>query len=87
LGLAPHEAGEMVVRLDEAGLVVEEAEGTRRLDFADCVEAEYAGGIVYLWPRVGAPAFIPARAFENEAAADAFATLLRARVGVAARRA
>jgi hypothetical protein len=77
---APDDAGETVVRLDEAGLVVERAAAMRRLDFAACVEAEYAGGIVYLWPRAGAPAFIPSRAFEDEAAAEAFAALLRERV-------
>ena len=78
--VAPGDGGEVVVRLDEAGLVVESAAGARRFDFAACVEAEYAGGMVYLWPRAGAPAFIPARAFENEAEAEAFAAVLRERL-------
>jgi hypothetical protein len=81
---APEDLGEVVVRLDEAGLVVENDAGARRLDFATCVEAEYAGGVVYLWPRAGAPAFIPARAFESEQAAVAFAALLRAHLRRAA---
>jgi hypothetical protein len=80
----PDDAGETVIRLDEAGLVVESAAGARRFEFAACIEAEYAGGLVYLWPRAGAPAFIPTRAFENEAVAEAFAALLRERVRSAA---
>jgi hypothetical protein len=84
---APDDDGEVVVSLDETGLVLESAAGPRHFDFAACVEAEYAGGMVYLWPRVGAPAFIPARAFESEAAAEVFAALLRERVRSAAGRA
>jgi hypothetical protein len=84
--IATPELGEVVARVDAAGLIVESGEGARRLDFSACVEAEYGGGVVYLWPRVGAPAFIPARAFESEEAAQAFTALLRARVKAAAER-
>lgn len=83
---ASEDASEIVVRLEAAGLIVDAAAGPRRFDFADCVEAEYAGGFVYLWPRAGAPAFIPMRAFASEEAAQNFAALLRERVRRAAAR-
>jgi hypothetical protein len=78
--IAPRDGGEVVVRVEDAGLIVETAAGPRRFEFADCDEAEYAGGIVYLWPRAGAPAFIPMRAFADEQTARAFAGLLGARI-------
>lgn len=34
---------------------------SRRLAFADCVEAEQAGGLIYLWRRAGAPFVLPSR--------------------------
>jgi hypothetical protein len=77
--------GEVTVHLEDAGLLVETAAGSRRLRFADCVEAELAGGIVYLWPRAGAPAFIPEGAFADEQAAQAFLALLRQGIGRAER--
>jgi hypothetical protein len=72
-----HEAGETIVRVDASGLRFENAAGSRRLAFADCDEAENAGGIVYLWPRKGEPAFIPAHAFASEAAAQEFLDWVR----------
>jgi len=42
---------------------------TRRLAFADCEEAEEAGGLIYLWGRDGAPVVLPSRILaEGEAA-------------------
>ncbi len=41
----------------------------RRLYYAECEEAEDAGGLIYLWPRQGAPIVLPTRALaEGEAA-------------------
>jgi hypothetical protein len=77
---ALHEAGETIVRVDASGLCFDNAAGSRRLAFADCDEAEGAGGIVYLWPRRGEPAFIPAQAFANEAAAQEFLDWVRAKI-------
>lgn len=77
---ALQKAGEASVRLDDGGVIVETATGSRRLPFADCDEAEEAGGIIYLWPRAGEPAFIPARAFASEQAAREFLAFVRARV-------
>ena len=36
-----------------------------RWEFADCLEAEDAGGLIYLWPRQGAPAIAPTRVFRD----------------------
>jgi hypothetical protein len=33
-----------------------------RVNFTDCEEAEDAGGLIYLWPRDGAPIVLPIRA-------------------------
>jgi hypothetical protein len=83
---ALQEAGRIVVRLDDSALHMETATGMRLYAFADCEGADEAAGIVYLWPRTGVPALIPARAFANEQAAQAFLAFLRARVRRAARR-
>ena len=83
---ALQEVGQAMVRLDDSGLHVESAAGSRHLAFADCDEAEDAGGIIYLWPRDGEPAFIPARAFPSEQAAREFLALVRAGVARAAKR-
>jgi hypothetical protein len=41
----------------------------RRLAFADCEEAEEAGGLIYVWGRDGAPVVLPSRVLaEGEAA-------------------
>ena len=82
----PRDGGEVIVRLEEGGLAVDAGAGSRQIEFADCVEAEYAGGFVYLWPRNGAPAFIPTRAFSSEQDARTFAALLSERVRAAAKR-
>jgi hypothetical protein len=42
----------------------------QRLCYADCEEAEDAGGLIYVWPREGAPIVVPTRAIaEGEEAA------------------
>ena len=64
-------AGVVVVAVDKQGLTFHGAAAPARWNFVDCVEAEVAGGMIYLWPRAGAPAFLPTRAFPSaEAAAD-----------------
>jgi hypothetical protein len=78
---ALHGGGEATIRLSEAALDVEGPGGARRLPFVDCDEAEEAGGVIYLWPRVGEPAFIPVRAFPDQEAARQFLAYIRARLG------
>jgi hypothetical protein len=43
---------------------------TTRLRYADCEQAEDAGGLIYVWPRKGAPIVVPTRTLTdtNEAA-------------------
>jgi hypothetical protein len=78
--IALQKAGQAIIRLDDSGLLVENAAGSRHLAFADCEDAENAGGMIYLWPRNGEPAFIPARAFPSEQAAREFLAIVCARV-------
>lgn len=63
--------GEQTVRIDPRTLTVE-TEGTpRRLLFSEVEDAENAGGLVYLWPRLNGPVVLPTRALpgaEAEAA-------------------
>jgi len=82
---ALQQIGEATVRLDDSGLYLESAAGSRHLAFADCEEAETAGGIIYLWSRNGDTAFIPARAFASEQAAQEFQAFCRARTSRAAK--
>jgi hypothetical protein len=57
------------VRIDESGMTLESGDRSRRLDFSDCEEAEDAGGLIFFWPRGGAPIVLPARVLpEGEAA-------------------
>jgi hypothetical protein len=83
---ALRDVGEATARLDASGLHVESAAGSRHLAFADCDEAEDAGGIIYLWPRNGDPAFVPARAFPSEQAALEFLAFARAGIARAVKR-
>ena len=78
--------GQATARLDDFGLHIESAAGSRHLAFVDCDETEDAGGIIYLWPRRGDPAFIPARAFPDEQAARDFLAFARAGVARAVER-
>jgi hypothetical protein len=66
-GLQSDEA--LTTTLDEGGVTQTGARRRRRLDYADCEDAEDAGGLIYLWPREGAPIVLPTRALaEGEAA-------------------
>jgi hypothetical protein len=73
-------AGRLVLSVDETGLALAGAAPLARWNFADCLEAEDAGGLVYLWPRQGAPAIAPTRVFRDETEAARFAQFLRSRL-------
>src|SRR5271169_3455552 len=51
--------GAVFVAVDAQGLTFHGAAAQARWNFVDCIEAEDAGGMIYLWPRAGAPAFLP----------------------------
>jgi hypothetical protein len=71
-------AGAVVVAIDETGVTLSAPEASARWRFPD-VEAEDAGGMVYLWPREGLPAVLPTRAFASPEAASAFVAFARSR--------
>ncbi len=73
-------AGRLVLNVDETGLALGGAAPRAHWNFADCVEAEDAGGLIYLWPRSGPPAVVPTRVFAGAEAAAAFVEFLRARL-------
>jgi hypothetical protein len=79
-------SGPIVVRLEDSCVHMETAAGSLRFAFADCEEAEEAAGIIYLWARKGAPAFIPAHAFASEPAAQEFLESVRQGIRRAAKR-
>ena len=83
---ALQKAGAVVVRIDESGLRIETAAASRQFSFVDCGEVEQAGGMIYLWPRKGEPAFVPTHAFADEQAAQEFLSFVRAEVKRAAMR-
>ena len=73
-------AGPLVLSVDETGLGLAGAAPPARWNFADCLEAEDAGGLVYLWPRSGSPAIVPTRVFAGAAAAAGFVEFVRGRL-------
>ena len=72
--------GELTTTIDDDGVTIAGAGRRRRLDFADCDEAEDAGGLIYLWPREGAPIVLPTRALGEGEAARLLARL-KGRIG------
>ncbi|MGD0640957.1 MAG: hypothetical protein ABSC22_09445 [Roseiarcus sp.] len=76
---AMRDAGPLVVSVDETGLGLGGA-APARWNFVDCLEAEDAGGLIYLWPRSGLPAIVPTRVFEGAEAAAEFVEFLRGRL-------
>jgi hypothetical protein len=73
-------AGPLTLSVDETGLALGGADAPRRWKFAECVEAEDAGGLIYLWPRAGSPAIAPTRVFAAADDAAGFLEFLRARI-------
>ena len=72
-------AGRLVLSVDETGLGLNGASAPARWNFADCLDAEDAGGLIDLWPRSGSPAVVPTRVFAGAEAA-AFVEFLRGRL-------
>jgi hypothetical protein len=73
-------AGPLTLVIETDGLRLDGSAAPIRWPFADCLEAEDAGGFVYLWPRQGAPAIAPTRIFHDQAEALRFAQFLRSRL-------
>jgi len=75
-------AGPLVLAVDEQGLTLTGSTAAR-WNFRDGLDAEDAGGMIYFWPRSGAPAILPTRAFPSAEAASEFVALARAGISAA----
>jgi hypothetical protein len=54
---------------------------TLNLRYADCEQAEDAGGLIYVWPRNGAPIVVPTRAMADAEEAARLLSRLSTRIG------
>jgi hypothetical protein len=54
---------------------------TLNLRYADCEQAEDAGGLIYVWPRNGVPIVVPTRAVADPEEAARLLSRLSARIG------
>ena len=54
-------AGALTAMFDDETLSLDVDGRALRLRYADCEEAEDAGGLIYVWPRAGAPIVMPTR--------------------------
>jgi hypothetical protein len=72
-------AGAVEIAADEGGVDLKGATVAAHWDFWEGLEVEDAGGMIYLWPRTGDPAFLPTRIFPSEDAAREFVAFARAR--------
>lgn len=71
-------SGELVVSVDDYGLSLVAGALKTAWTFAEAQEVEDAGGLVYLWPRRGEPAVLPARVFPDPSAIARFLSFARA---------
>jgi hypothetical protein len=51
------------------------------LRYADCEQAEDAGGLIYVWPRNGVPIVVPTRAFADPEEAARLLSRVSSRIG------
>ena len=54
---------------------------TLNLSYADCEQAEDAGGLIYIWPRNGVPIVMPTRAMTDAEEGARLLSRLSARIG------
>src|SRR5580704_16662636 len=54
---------------------------TLNLTYADCEQAEDAGGLIYIWPRNGVPIVMPTRAIADADEAARLLSRLSTRIG------
>ncbi len=71
--------GALAARIDASGVALECDGRPLRFDYADCEDAEDAGGLVYVWRREGAPLVLPARAL-REGEAGRLVAYVRSRI-------
>jgi hypothetical protein len=73
-------AERLVLSVADDGLRLEGLAAPIGWIFADCLEVEDAGGLIYLWPRQGAPAIAPARVFADVTEAARLLLYIRSRL-------
>jgi hypothetical protein len=80
-GIARLQAAGALTAKFENGTVSLDVDGrTMRLRYADCAEAEDAGGLIYIWPHYGAPIVVPTRAITNVEEAARLVSRLSGRI-------
>jgi hypothetical protein len=75
-------AGALTAAFEEDGLSLGGAGRLLRLNYADCEDAESAGGLIYVWPREGAPVIVPTRALADPDEAKRLLARLTGRIRV-----
>jgi hypothetical protein len=88
---ARHEGRGTIAELRSAGAVTATFENDavwldvdgriKRLGYADCDEAEDAGGLIYVWMREGGPIVVPTRALADPEEAARLMSRLSGRIG------
>jgi hypothetical protein len=78
-------AGALKATFDNDTLSLEAGGRTIRLTYDDCEAAEDAGGLIYVWPRHGAPIIVPTRALADADEKARLVSRLSGRIGDARR--
>ena len=73
-------AGAVTATFDDDALSLNVDGRTRRLCYAECEEAEDAGGLIYVWLREGAPIVVPTRALADGEEATRLVSRLSSRI-------
>ena len=74
-------AGALTATFENDTLTLDVDGRIERLCYADCEEAEDAGGLIYVWLREGAPIVVPTRALADPGEAARLMSGLSARIG------
>ncbi|HTZ67489.1 MAG TPA: hypothetical protein VMB83_08475 [Roseiarcus sp.] len=74
-------ADALTARFDNETVSLDVDGRTLRLRYADCEEAEDAGGLIYVWPHDGAPIVLPTRAVRDAEEAARLVSRLSGRIG------
>jgi len=74
-------AGALTATFGDETLSLDVDGRTLRLHYADCEQAEDAGGLIYVWPRDGAPIVVPTRALTDADEAARLVSRLSSRIG------
>jgi hypothetical protein len=74
-------AGELKATFGDEALSFDMDGRTLNLRYADCEQAEDAGGLIYIWPRNGVPIVVPTRALADAEEAARLLSRLSAQIG------